>query len=566
MKKNKLNIDFFTIFKNIASILKIFFKRSKFQLLLLLFLYTLLGVSPTISIIITRELINCISDLSLISYKYIWFFVFLYIIVDVITVQLNNFLAYLTTKLQLKFSLFLNSEILNKAVKLSVSDFENSETYNKISRAQNNTNIFSYFLNSLELFKLLVSLISSTLILIFWKWWIVIPILTYNIINTILNLKINKEEFSILRKRATDDRKRWYYKYLLTSDISFKEIKIFDIGSFFIRKYMQKSDDFFKQDNKINNKRLKLSLFCSLMDSLILAVTFIYLIVNVLIDKIMLGDFLAYLRSITNAKNSIISFLNQFSNLYRDTLYIEQFFEFFEIPEEDQNFRQYNISTINSIELINLSYKYKDTKKYALKNINLKINKGDHTAVLGNNGSGKTTLIKLIAGFYEDYEGIIKINNIDLKQINKISYYKQIGILFQDFSKYELSIRENVGITDIENLNNDSKIQSALDFSNFNSSQFESLDSQLGFWFDGKQISGGEWLRIGISRTFFRNGSLLILDEPSAALDNTAEEDFFDKINNLPQSIMSIIITHKTNYINDRFNKIIILNDGEIVS
>ena len=219
---------------------------------------------------------------------------------------------------------------------------------------------------------------------------------------------------------------------------------------------------------------------------------------------------------------------------------------------------------IRNIKIENLSFKYKNSTEYVLKNINLTICENDHLAIVGKNGSGKSTLLKILLGLYDDYEGNVYINGVEIRNIEKEKLYSQISILFQDYTKYELSVRENICCSCIEYQQENSRIYQALEKIDANKKIYN-LDKRLGCYFEnGIQLSGGEWLKIGLARIFFKEANLILLDEPNAALDPISEQEVLKKIKKETEGKISIIITHKFVNIPLYANRIVVMNQGKI--
>lgn len=283
--------------------------------------------------------------------------------------------------------------------------------------------------------------------------------------------------------------------------------------------------------------------------------------------SILIGNVITYTRTIMSSKSSITSILLNISSTINESLFIDQLFEYFNLEEED-NIGKIIINSIEDIKLTNLSYKYPNSKDYVLKNINLEITKNKKIALIGMNGSGKTTLIKLIMGFYSDYEGTILINGIELRQIDKESLILQISTLFQDFVKYEATIRENIGYSNFNIIDKDGEIYEIAKKFNLNSiikQKDRKLDTQLGTWFDdGVNLSMGQWQKIALSRAFAKDSSLYILDEPNAAMDSITEYEISKLYEELLKDRMGIIIAHKFSNIIKVVDEIVVISDGNI--
>jgi len=226
------------------------------------------------------------------------------------------------------------------------------------------------------------------------------------------------------------------------------------------------------------------------------------------------------------------------------------------------------IQSVEEISLKNISFYYPKTNVKVLDNINLKINKGENISIVGHNGSGKTTLVKCILGLYDVSDGEIRVNEKNIKDINKITYFERVAAIFQDFYKYKFSLRENLGFGNLKKLNDDQELYNALQkvglYEKVKNYQFN-LDTYLTREIpDGRELSGGEWQKLAIARGFLKDSDLIILDEPTAALDPLSEMKIFELFNKLSENKTTITISHRlgpTKY----SDRIIVMDNGNIV-
>ena len=272
------------------------------------------------------------------------------------------------------------------------------------------------------------------------------------------------------------------------------------------------------------------------------------------------GNTSIYLRDLRNPDN--------FAEIEKQSLYLDQLFLLLKKETSVKNDGK-EIDLIENIKVIDLSYRYNDNGRYVLKNINLELKRGCTYAILGKNGSGKTTLANILMGFYDDYEGEIFINGLNLKTLDKESYRERLGALFQDFGKYEASIRENIAYGNLDLLHADSyimEIAREFDILSLIERAPNNLETQLGYWFDeGKQISIGQWQKVALCRAFIKNADVYILDEPNAALDAISEYYIAQLYKKILYEKLGIIIAHKFgNFVQD-IDRIFVLEDGEIV-
>lgn len=293
----------------------------------------------------------------------------------------------------------------------------------------------------------------------------------------------------------------------MTTDIAFKQKKLYKLSDFFMERYKNINITFLKQDKKIINIRALVSLIFELIDHLINGWILYLLVQSAFLGYLLIGTTLGYINSLSKIKSNIQGVLGSISDIYQNVLYIKQLFDFLEtpIPKDERTLEDIvNIDEISSIEFKNVSFKYPNSRSYAIQNVSFKIRKGDSISLVGENGSGKTTLVKLLLGLYDDFCGQILINDIPINKVNQGDYMKKIGILFQDYNKYELSCRENVALGDLTAIENDEILYESI--RNANATDLinklpQKIDTQLGVWFEkGVQLSGGQWQKIALTR------------------------------------------------------------------
>ena len=255
--------------------------------------------------------------------------------------------------------------------------------------------------------------------------------------------KIGILSFDLLKRRTNDLRKSRYFQYLMTYGEYFKELKIFNLFSVFIEKYKFYTKKFNDENLCLERKKAVSLSIVSIIETLVDGGLFSYIVYNGYIGTILIGNVLTYMKAITQVKQQMTVVLGTFSEIYKESFFIDQIIDYFQLLETNEE-RKIVINSIENIKIEDLSYKYKEGQDYILKNINLEIKRNETVAFVGQNGSGKTTLIKLIMGFYDDYEGNIYINGIELKKIDQKSLIDKIATVFQDYVKYQATFRENI--------------------------------------------------------------------------------------------------------------------------
>lgn len=551
--------------KMIPKTIKLIKQVHKKSFFIIIFLSIILGICPIFTLFGSQYLLNMITtkDFNRVLAAFIF-----YICANLFSDTIGSIMEYYQNKFQTLINYKLNYKIMNKCIKLSLKDFEDSETYDKLQRVQSETSYRPYqvFLSILNLITSMVTLFSSVSIIINWKPWVLLILVLIPITFSVYFFKIGQREFNINWERATDKRKSWYLSYLVTRDNTFKEIKSYGIGQYVLNKFDIINSKFVKQDIKLFKRRSIFTFIFEFVQQACTSIILFIIIYSALIGEILIGNVVGFINALNLIQNNCKEILNTVYTLYENNLYISQLFQFLDLEEENFNIENKelkNISDIETLDIKNLTFKYPNSPNVVLNNINLNIKKGERVAIVGANGSGKSTLVKLISKLYEVKENSILYNGISLNNYTEAQLKNCIAVLFQDFTKYEMTVRENVGFGNIESIDNDENMKKALDKAS--ATFISNLDEQLGLWFqDGRQLSGGQWQKIAIARTFFRDASLYILDEPSSALDPIAEKEVIDMFLKMTEDKIGIFISHRlsTAMLADR---IIVMNEGEIV-
>lgn len=558
--------------KLILKVLKLLWSVRKFYMIVIIIIHILNGILPTFSILAFQSLLNSIqTDMDKES-TYILYSLAIYLSIN----SFGYIIAQLNSYLQNIFKIDLNYKIsvliLNKVKNFSLSNFESSEVYDKLRRAQNEAMDRPYIVFSilLSLTSQLIGLISFITLLLYWKPWVIFLIISIPIISTIYAARIGHMQYEMEYERSQERRKAWYLNFLMTNDIAFKEIKIYSLGSYFIEGYKSLNKKFMRQDKKILKKSAIASFTFEILDQITGGFILYLIIRSAYIGEILLGNTVAYIRSISNIKGNMQGLLGSISSVYQNNLYIKQLFDLLdmqveEVPVSDSIL----IDKVEAIEFLNVSFKYPNRKEFALKNISFKIVKGESISLVGENGSGKSTLVKLLSGLYDNYEGEILINGIPIRKINKECLGSKIGVIFQDFNKYELTCKENIALGNIKLIDDSIKIWDAIDKACADkviNNLPKGIESQLGVWFSGGvQLSGGQWQKIALARAFLRNADCYILDEPSSSLDPVSEREVFQKISELTKEKISIFVSHRLYNLKRVSSKIFVLKKGELI-
>lgn len=536
------------------------------RLIISLILSLVIGVIPSISLLLSQQMINAISIRS--EFRIVIKYLLIYVVVSLLSEYVTSYKNYNEAYLQNNVNYKLNYMVMQKCKNLSLEDFENSAIYDKLQRIQGEISYKPYQTLQLVFSVLTITstLITSIIILITWKPWSALFLLVIPALSSFYYLKLGRAEFEYKLKRTEEGRKSWYLSKLLTMDTSIKEVKLFNLHRYLIDKYKEINLKFIQQDMKYMRRRSLYDIAHSTILHICSCIVVVLSVLSAYSGQILIGNVVTYIRSISSVENGCTSMLNSLYSLYSNSLYIRELFEFFGLEDSSEEFRESckSLDSIRTITLKNLDFTYKSGKA-ALKNINLHMKAGQKIAIVGMNGSGKTTLIKLITCLYHKYKGEILINDINIKEFSPDDVRKQISVLFQDYVKYEMNLRSNVGFGNVEEQYNDKKINSVLEKTELKNTFTKGLDTQLGLWFnDGIGLSGGQWQKLAIARMMFKECSVYILDEPNAALDPISVNEILESFFEYAKDKLCIFITHKMSSVHYA-DRIIVMKNGEIV-
>lgn len=532
----------------------------------------LTGIFPIITVLISQELLNSLVMMNK-ELKYTFYILMIYIIISFISHLLEEGYEYVQTMYQYKLQYRLQHMMMKQCTELSLRDFESAETYDKIEKISGEISYrpFQMFLAVTSIMTALVTLISSVAIIFVWNPIMALILLAVPVISLFYYLKIGQQEFDMMWNRAKEERKLWYYNHLLTHDFSYKEAKVLGLGTYILNKYWEISGKFINQNKKILNRK---TIFNIAYGEIVQTIGFIVIgvaIVAAYMGKILVGNVISIIRAIGMIQSNSRLVMSNLYSIYSGALYMNMLFQFLKESGKGQQLeeKKQRLCGFSKIEVRNVSFSY-DKKKDILKNISLEIFKGERVAIVGPNGSGKSTLLKLLIGLYEPSKGDILIDNISIKQMDMENYYSKVSVLFQDFVKYEFSLRENVGFGDMKDIDKDEKIISVLkqiktDFLLTKDKKYY-LDMQLGNWFEnGRELSQGQWQKIALARACFKDALCYMLDEPNAALDTVSEREVFYKFFELSKNKIGIYISHRLSAAK-MADKIIVMNQGEIIA
>lgn len=561
-KKNATN----RLFSNLIwSLKKVFSYNSKYVICLCAE-SVLRGITPIVVLLILQRVIEGI------QYKTVDLQSVIVMLVVLSFFEVVSQLCQIFTQLkienyELEFDTLFQEDVLKKVASLDCKDFERSKTYDLINRTQYDAN--AGMLGTVKtVFSLLSSAISTvSYIIIILRYSVIVFLIVVvpPIVRYFFEKKYNLLEYEVEKQNTEPSRKSSYISYLLTNAEHFKEIKVFQLFDFFIKKYRHIRTLCNLELIKVHNKRAitygVLSIFEMAVD---LGVT-VFILIQAFNNIISIGKFVLYSNSIDSLKENIVLVFSQLSFLYRNSAMIEQIKEFFEMEDEDIHEDGVVVDKIDSVVFRNVSYKYQHQKEYVLRDISFTIEAGQTFVIMGYNGAGKSTLMKILMGIYNDYDGLILVNGIDRKTVNLQTYRDRLGVLFQDYIKYETSIKDNVVYGNLKIDQDANAVEDVMEKAQLHD-LIERKEQQLGYQFnEGLQLSVGQWQKIALARTLISDSDLFIFDEPNASIDLMSENAILDAIMDDSKDVIKIVILHRFNKIVEKADGIITLKEGRVI-
>lgn len=524
------------------------------------------GAVPAVRVVLLQKIINMIQEQRA-ELNSLILCVVIYISVHEIMELVALIYMKYSNDFSLEFAIFINAKMIDKALELSLYDFENSETYNIINRAQSQSgnDIINYIESIFNTIQQIIAVISMGYILLKFRWQIVAVIVIIPVVKSVLIYILDKNAYKIRVKRTTIERKKWYLNFLVMTGNAFKEIRIFGLKQFILHIYSNLQRQIVKEEKQIFFKQTITNVGLELLEGILSGGILVYILRFAYLKIILIGDATAYIDSVDSIKGYVNGIFNSINNIIEQSMYICFLYDYLELPVKNDN-DKIKIDRIDSIKFEDVSFRY-NSGSYGVRKLNFEITADQTIAIIGENGSGKTTLMKLLLGLYSNYEGRILINGMMLGSINRDWYHKIVSAVFQDFVKYEASLRENIAYGDIDKINKDQEVSKLIEKIGLKEKLNNScgIDVILGKWFGENQCSGGEWQRIAIARALFNeNAEMYLFDEPDAALDIIKQKEIYKLIREKTKNKICIYITHKISNICKDADTIIVLRNGEI--
>jgi ATP-binding cassette subfamily B protein len=466
----------------------------------------------------------------------------------------------------------VNVLILEKALTLDLAQFEDSEFYDKLTRARREASSrpLSLVMRTLGLIQNLVSLTSYAALLLRFSPWSVGVLLLAGLPAFIAEAKFSGDAFRLFRWRSPETRMQVYLETVLAREDHAKEVKLFGLGPRLLQRYRDIFTRLYREDRALSVRRDSWGFLLGLVATATLYGAYAWTVLRAIAGAISIGSMTMYLLLFRQGQGAVSAILSAIGGMYEDNLYLSTLYEYLDTPVAPRRgTARRGPDPSDGVRFEHVSFRYPGAEGFALEDISLHLRPGSSLALVGENGSGKTTLIKLLARLYPPDSGRILLDGLDIAEYDEAALRARIGVIFQDFMRYQLLVGENVGAGDEAHFEDERRWREAAvkgQAADFIEQLPKRYQTQLGKWFrDGREISGGQWQKIALSRAFMRtHADVLVLDEPTAAMDARAEAEVFEHFRQLARDRITILISHRFSTVR-MADQIAVLDRGRII-
>ena len=566
-KKSNVILNFYKVFKYIE-------RKNIKDIVIWGFLMLLVGILPAIPVALNKRLIDGLSAQSRSSvFTCVLICVFIGVLEIVVSI-LENICGVIYQKVNYQTTHKMERKFYYTLTNLPMEVFDDYKLRKKIVLAQDGLST-----NGIEIMENLISIISNTIsivsvfVMLFMVSWKLPIAIVGSMVPTLVAVIVSKKmQYQVHQGLVEERRRRDYLKSLFQSKGTVKELRIFKAFNFYINIWNKKDKMLYQEDIKVTKYENKMRVYAIMVAKFFVCAVMVWLISLINTGEITVGSFVSLTSAIALLSSSFGIIASNIAQLYQNNKYIEAFYKIIDIiPDEkkciseEKRREEKKIGTFESLKFSNVSFCYPSSQKNNISDISFEIKRGDKVAIIGHNGSGKTTLVNLMMGLYHSYEGQIYVNDLELSEEEYVNdYQSKLACVFQDFNRYEMTIRENVAIANVSEIDKDDKIRTVLRKMKLEKLSMENLDCMLSSFYEGGiDLSGGEWQKVALARADYRNAELLMFDEPTSALDPESEIKFYNTVLDLVDNKTFVIVSHRM-AVTKYCNKIFVMENGKI--
>jgi ATP-binding cassette subfamily B protein len=465
-----------------------------------------------------------------------------------------------------------NIMLMSHAATLDLDLFEDSLFYDKLERARQQTVGRTVLLSQvLTQIQDIITIAGMATSLIIFSPWIILVLLISILPSFLGEAYFNAKNYALIRSQTHGRRELEYLSFVGSSDQTAKEVRLFDLSEFFINRYTKIATIFHNDRRKLGVSRFVMGTLLTIPGSIGFYAAFIYIIQQVISGALSLGGLTYLLGTIRQMGTLVQNVAKRFSTVAQGALFLKDFFDFFEIMPKIKaplNPRPFPSPIQTGFTFEDVGFKYTNSQRWANRHLNFTLHPGEKLALVGENGAGKTTLVKLLVRLYDPTEGRILLDGHNLQEYDLTELRKEMGIIFQDFLRYQMTMTENIAVGNIGQKDNESLIVSAAKKSLADviiQKLPNKYDQVLGKHFhNGVELSGGEWQKVALARAYMRDAQIMILDEPTAALDARSEYEVFQRFAEVTLNKTAVLISHRFSTVR-MADRIMVLDKGEIL-
>jgi len=553
-------------FKRFFYIIKLVWRTGHWIPFLLLFVALFKGVTPVIGALISQSTLNALQkviEVGGLPESEFWSSDIVYLLVALFAYRLliqvvNTISNALNRVASEKVVKEVKNQIMGKSREIDLASFDNPAFYEKMENANREaghrplqilTQTFGIVSSVIELVSFLAVLLSVP-----GLWWITVVVFLVSVPSAVVNFVYRRKNFRYMRFSSKERRQMNYFSNILVDKDLIKEVRLYDLANTFIGRFFEAFQTYYKGLRKLIVSESAWHIFFALITGVTNLFFYIMIAIRVFTGEMLIGDYTLYTGAIASVAGCISTLISTTGTIYEGTLFIDNLIAFMDEKQTVTPLLKPGESVAHTVshtvEFVNVSFRYPGTERDVLKNISFTIQPGETLALVGLNGAGKTTLIKLLTRLYDPTAGHILLDGKDLRTYDLKSLYQTFGIIFQDFGKYALSVKENICLGSIhkdvqmEEVTYASKQSTANEYIEKLPDGYETPLMRI-FEQNGIELSVGQWQKLAIARAFYADSDIMILDEPTASLDPIAEQEIFNQFDRLRNNKTTVFVSHR---------------------